>query len=834
MTAPALLTSTEPADDLPPDGAAVTDESATLPDPSGLDGGWWLTHPNGKEVRQEVLNRWKQQDTFEAMRRAKERRNELWVKGVRGAQIVASEDEDRFDVRVPFSGQNTGRAPNKATQLGKRIVATLTVDPPAPDVTPTSDEDRERDASQLAERLLTAEGSAAKRDDVQMLRKALGLTFTYGSVFVHTYWHPRRGGLEPLRIQARHDATTVDDALVMTDPATGAKTPADPASLTERYVRVDRSLTDQIGEAQLTWRGDVVEELCLPACVRLLPPTADTDTDAMGALVGRVMTLADVIAVAYDGERPDEETCKKLVAFKPDGWERWVPPTQRAALEKPTTRPDGTLTDDARVCVMWLYLASSSEAPFGVRIMISGTEEPCLREALRVTPEASDDETDAAPLQLPLPIAHLRWAEDTADGDYKGIAGIEELAAMEEIRASALRYQLEYMHNYAAPQVYLPVGSPLQEDQRSRRDGTPIRLNADGVPYFEPTPVMSPVPADLYEGMGREMDTAAGLEETAQGVASGSVKSGIHAQQIIEQALVALSGLSQNANKFTCRVWRNRLAFLRAYTDVPRQLDYLGESGDVQVRAWTGIDLVGAGDIAIARGTGTMMPRSAKVGLAREELQLAASTGDASAVTRYQKAITGNTGPLLGLQDDPIRARIARQIGRWKDEAAKQHDAAPPMLDALETSQGAMGGGNMVESPPQPPPDPVANEAAAIFAPNPTDDLPQNAVLRFGELSDVLASRAFTAADPRYQQALYVEWERMRAASGVTTLAEQQQMQAQQAQLQQQMAVEQIESKNADQAAKTAFAESEGGPAAQRMTMQNAASQIGPQPPDQP
>jgi hypothetical protein len=70
----------------------------------------------------------------------------------------------------------------------------------------------------------------------------------------------------------------------------------------------------------------------------------------------------------------------------------------------------------------------------------------------------------------------------------------------------------------------------------------------------------------------------------------------------------------------------------------------------------------------------------------------------------------------------------------------------------------------------------------------------------------------------------------MRQAAGVMTRAEQMQLQQQQQAQQQQMQMEQIQSKNAEQAAKTAYAENEGGPAAQRMAMQNAVNEQMPQP----
>jgi hypothetical protein len=305
-------------------------------------------------------------------------------------------------------------------------------------------------------------------------------------------------------------------------------------------------------------------------------------------------------------------------------------------------------------------------------------------------------------------------------------------------------------------------------------------------------------------------------------VSSGSVKSGVHAQQIIEQALVAIAGTQQNAHQFICRLWRNELAFLRAFQTVPRQLASLGEAGDVQVRAFTGVDLLGAGDINIARGTGTMMPRSAKTAMAREELQLAMQTGDQLGALRYQKQITGNTTPLLGAQDDPHRARITRQIALWKDAAKQQQEPPPPQEPPQVVGTDPMTGAPIMAPPP---PDPVAQQAAQIFAPNPTDELPMVAPIRFAELSDAVASRAFMTADPRYQQAIAQEYERMRQAAGVMTRAEQEQQQMQQQQMQQAMQMEQLQSKNTQQAAQTAYAEKEGGPAASRMAMQNAVNE---------
>jgi hypothetical protein len=221
-------------------GQSDGDEATPAPqDPTGQDLGWWLTHPDAAQVKKAVLDLWKSTDKYEDKRSAKERRAELVRSGVRGVQVVEDEDEDRVSIRVPFGATDAPKAPNKADQLLRRIVATLTVDPPSPDVSPNADSDQERDAAQLAQRVLQVEGSLAKRDDVSMLRRALDLSGTYSTVYVHTAWDTRAAGLVPLAVQAHPKATTADNALVdpTPDATTGQPMPADPSQLVTRYVK---------------------------------------------------------------------------------------------------------------------------------------------------------------------------------------------------------------------------------------------------------------------------------------------------------------------------------------------------------------------------------------------------------------------------------------------------------------------------------------------------------------------------------------------------------------------------------------------------------------------
>lgn len=808
-------------------------------DPSGQDGGWWLTEKDDAKVRQAVIDLWKRDKAAER-RIAKEKRNELVRAGVRGVRMIASTERDEYIVRAPIGSEDAPKAPNKSDQLIRRIAATLTVDPPGPEVTPTSDSDEERAAAELAERILRVEGGPSERDDVSILRGAIDLSGTYGSIYRYVQVAPHGGGLVPLKIMAHPKAQTPEDALVITDPATGMQTPADPASLVERYVTTANALSASKADARMVWQPRVVEHVVRPSQVRLLPLVGvDTVGDADGFMVGQVTPLSDIVQHYYDGERPDEEVVKRLVAWRPDDldWKRWVPQSQRESLEgSPPTRPDGTIADEALVVTLCLYYKSCSVAPLGVYLCIGGEKAPLVREPWRVT---LGEGGQARVEFLPLPVAQMRWREDTATGDPTGIAGIEDLGPLEEMRAAMLKYVLDYAYRFGAPQVYLPFGTTVQPGQMQRRDGTPIYIDPASKPFYEDLPPLTPVVQQVYDGMGAEMDTASGLEESAQGVSSASVKSGRHAQQIIEQALVALAGIDQNAKAFMTRLWSLRLVFMRAKYSAPRIIDYLGEGGDYQQREWSGMDLMGAGDVTIAKGTGTMLPRSSKAEMAEKELGLAVQMGDQTGAMRYFRSITGGTSPLLGLQDDPTRQRIMRQLSQWREGAKAQHEP-PPQGEPTVVGVDPMGQPIL-----QPPPDPVAGEAAKIFAPNPTDDLPHVAPVRFTELADAMASRAFMQADPRYQQALNAEYERMRQAAGIMTLAEQQQAQAMQAQQQAaqqaQGDAEKDERKQAGaertQAAQHAHESSQNEQKSaqemQRMEMQQAAEQMtaSPQPP---
>src|SRR5690606_37295103 len=126
-----------------------------------------------------------------------------------------------------------------------------------------------------------------------------------------------------------------------------------------------------------------------------------------------------------------------------------------------------------------------------------------------------------------------------------------------------------------------------------------------------------------------------------------------------------------------------------------------------------------------------------------------------------REIMTTNVGGLLGLQDDPYRQRIRRQIARW-DEGPPEGWRQPP-----EAAPG-------VPAPvPAPLPDvvtvdpmtgqPVINDPvlAAIWEPVACDTLPDVAAVRLNELKAVMSSTRYFRHPPEWRAGLDAEYQRM-------------------------------------------------------------------------
>lgn len=798
------------ADEPDTEGGAEPEEAPPAKpkgDPSGLTPGWWL-EADPKDVKKGVLQLVKSQETYRKYRNKYEDCCVRIRAGERGLTVERSRrQDDEWYIREGFESSQ-GSGPNIAHQLIQRTAATLTTDPPLPSVSANSDDQSEREASELAERLLQVEGSASERNDAGFVAEVIDKAGTYGSMYAVLCVDPQGGGLQAVQIQAHPAATTTDDALTpMTpstmDPVSGMEIPGQPIEvrpqdLTWRYVAVAdetgvQRLTDVEAEAQRVWQPKVMRHLVPPAAVTMFPFGAKIE-DATAVAVGRWVPLSEIVSRFYDGERPSEDVCKKLAGWKGDGLDvqSWVLPSVRESLPAtPPTYPSGTgpssrIMDDALCPLLTLHLVSQPTAPFGAYVAIGGLDEPIYRgEWRKVIGEGPQARVEA----FPLPVAQFTCWDDPS-GDPNGIPFIEALAAESNLDATLTDFVLNYVWRASNPHPFLPVGTNVQPQAFKARTGEPMMLAGDGQPFFEEIPPMDRAVFEVQKENRAGLQRSSGLSATiATGDQDGTVTSGLQQRMVAEETRVGLSTPAKNRDRFLLRYWNLLLVFIRAHYETSRMLDYTDQdSGEEQTQAFTGVELMGAGDIEIAKGTGTLLNPTAKTELARDAMDIAQKAGDPEAQAKWHDQLIGNQGPLVGLKGDPARARIASQIQRIK-QLAKQPDLPepveepPPMLDP------------MGQPIPQPPVDPVRAQAAAIFAPNPADPMPGISLTRYRALRDLIQSKVYERADPRIQEAITAAFETARRDTGVTTVAEQQAAQQAQVVAQQNAEIAKIDAK---------------------------------------
>jgi hypothetical protein len=221
-------------------------------------------------------------------------------------------------------------------------------------------------------------------------------------------------------------------------------------------------------------------------------------------------------------------------------------------------------------------------------------------------------------------------------------------------------------------------------------------------------------------------------------------------------------------------------------------LRYVGADGRYKEKSWSRADLTGVSDVMIKRGSGTLIPFSAKREMAMQEFELAMKAGDPLAFRRYQRTIEHRVEPILGMQDDKTLARVRGQLDAWCEgppeeltqQIAEAEATADPMQAQMEAEQAASLG--------EPPPPPLGQQmllqyaTSAIFDPLPSDDDPVRAMVRYQELCQFMETERFRrlSSTPDWQGVLIQEFMRAKTSAGVMTIPEQQAMQAQQAQMQ--------------------------------------------------
>lgn len=706
------------------------------------------------EAAKKLFELWKSQE------RTMRRRQQVWLanrlrrKGVTGVVLLKRQDTSEWIAYAPPGTAKQVPALNKADRQCRLLAATIFADPPEPEAMPSSDQDSDRDAAEFATRVLSDLGMEGQLDTMTTARQAFDLSSSFASTFRHYYIDPRGGGWQPLPIQASPQRTAPiqapEDAI--TDPQTGESYPP---PYVVKYLRIDGTLTDDRNDklVQKAWMPRLKNRILTGHQVRPLPPSARDIWEAHGVVIADWIPLDDLRARFGDKIPADQETLKKWTSYKPEHAEDTFPGGKRA-LQTSTDLP---LSGDTPVFVLMCYYKQTDSYPRGCYVVgVNG--DTILHRQVWVDPQTED------PMDIPLDQCKQMDEED----DFYGRGMMQVLGPANEIRASTLGGMLEHQDRFLNRKTFVPLTSTYQAKSAQAMTATVIPINAGGEPHYEEIPDFPRALVEMFQLTSTEMEHESGLESPVTGESDPNVKSGLHARTIIEQVHLGLSDIQQNVVRFLTRGWRIQLQLTKAYYTIPQRIGWFGDDGAYKEKLWTGSDLGTTKDVRLHKGTLSMLSPSAKTAVAQEMYNLVdPQTGEhIIGVSELRRIIMGNVGGVFGLQDDPARQRVQRQITTWVDGPPKNWVAKPPSVDPA-TQQ------------PIPAPDPALD---GIWAPVMSDADPQTAKVRYEELTRLMNSTRYSRWPIGWRSGVDREWQRMKFAAGIQTADDQQQAALQQQQ----------------------------------------------------
>lgn len=795
---------------LDPSALALTNARTKSDSPESQ--GPLLDEPDEKKVAETITKWLRDQAKARRRRRVIATRNRMWLKGVRGIQVRPT-NEDVTDIELYRAPGTLGLSSimARAGQLIERVVAHLLSDQPAPEAEPENDTDIAREAAEVTTRILTVEGAESGFNTGSLLRRGARKSSVHGSAFLYPCVDPTGGGWRPMEIEALTTATTVDDAVL--DPQTQLSVAAGDPRLTIRYVRPDKSLTDDPNEADKQWMPKIRVELLTPDHVAFIPEVCSGIADALGVLIIQYPTIAEARAKFSAFKALDDPDIRALMSWRPEDGRSSAPwDSAGERLRAGTLGATGDLDDSARICTLSLYFRSHGTYPKGAYIVISadkvlhkqtwsgmveqhddldGGQDASQPYA---APDPSTQTAPGAPVAsqfappskkpgiieecLDLPIAQIRQLDDDVDDDPMGHGLVDQLGEIDEQRAYILNAWNDYLDRLIHPIPFVPLGSIINPGVLQARTGDPVYFNPQGKPEYER---VDPFPSDGKEFFDRTTTAGndeVGLQQTAQGTEVSSVTSGAQAAVVVQQAAQNMASIKHNLADGTERFWRVVTQLIRVFYTIPMQAKYLGEDGSWRLTEWSRADLRSTRTIKIKAGTFTQLTAEQKEAKADKQLQMQVIDQ-----AQYRDIIASGIRPILGLKENPHIIRVKRQISVWEEGPPEQWQ--PPQAPTMMGPAGPMPAVDPTTGQPAPaPPDP-----ANPFADRRAVDLdPAVAKLRYTELARHQAEARYIRKPPAWRAYFDSAFDESRRGCGAYTLAEQQAAQAQQAQQAQQAA----------------------------------------------
>lgn len=751
-----------------------------------LELGYIIDEPSDKKVAHSIDEEIDRQEPQMTRNRAVWKRNGWWREGKRWVRLEKKENLALWEAKLPPGMANAPPVPNKTDRLCRRLVNTIMVDPPYPECEPGSASPEARDGAEFSTRYLEVRGSPAELNMTKICRRAAGKAMTYASSFGWVIMDPTGAGHRPRQVLAHPDAETQDEAL--TDPATGGA--AAEESLKTRYVAPDHTLTDDPNEADIQWLPGPKVRILTGKNVLFLPANAESLREAVGCLIIDHTTLGDLRQQFPDKMKAlKDEELNDLCQWKPKRYKDILPPYS----PDPEDQKDESTKKWKDAQIVWtvtVYYRRCAEYPKGCYAIKAGKETMLYRDRwtamMEQPPEEDGTEQPEKEEVLEIPLSQCRCLDDDNYDNPYGIGMAEMLGPADEIRASSLGYQLEYMFRFGNPIPMFPMGTIVQPKQWQLRDGNPIYFNPQGKPEIEAVPDLPAIVPALRAEMGEEMNDESGLQQTGQGVESPDVHSGVHARTVVQEALKAISNIKDNLEFFYIDLNRIILEQSRAFCSVETMLSYTGKDGEYKEKEWSRTDFRNTKVVSIRRGSFTMHTLIAKQEMANDAMDRKVITSE-----EYQELVAGGVSPILGYQENPHLMRIRRQLDTFDDgppegwvESMQAVTAATEALQGWQQRQQAAAATGVIDptdiqpqAPPPPPPGPFDDTL-------PVDDIPEAAKFRFREMSRFMASSKYDAQrqnSPEWCQAFEKEYTKAKNNAGVMTVTEVQAAQAQEA-----------------------------------------------------
>lgn len=762
-------------DKLPGDKPAESDK-AQYGDPEDENAAKLLSLP---EPEAAALNYrlWKDQPKGPiSRRRAQWKVNEWRREGRTNVFVQKTQDQDRYQAWSPPWNAPPVPVLNKADRLCRRLKAMVWADSPEPEAIPENGSDEAIEAAEFVERVLSNVQGEGQLDDLRTASRSFDRGSVYGCGFVRYFIDAKGSGRQPVRIMAKPGALTADQ------PFTGPNGEPLEGDVVGRYAREDGTLTDNAAEAATRWMPGLRKEIVDAPNLRFLPHDSEDLWDADGVIIATMPTWGELLELWPEQMAAlKEDDIAAILSFKPENHRDLMGAEgSRAGSDTATRR------EDKPVAVFMTYYKACSSYPKGCYFVGLGDRVTLHRQEW-----VGDVEGVEEALDIPL-TQYGQFDSGRRDPYFTGM--MELLGGGNEIRSAQVGHLMSHLDQFSNRKTFVPTNSIIQPRQYQLMQGSVIPVNPGGEPKFEEIPEFPRASMDLFELMSDEMNDQSMMQETAQGTELPSVTSGKQAQIIVAQAKAGLSDIQQNTERAYIRACRIQAQLIRTGYTVPQQIAWQGDDGQYRQKYWTGSDLRGVKDFKLKRGSLTMMTNAEKVNMAFQFNQAGVYASHPEA---FYDTIVGEIGADVGLQDDPFRQRIKRQLAAWSagppdgwQPPQPPTQAVPEPLTGMMTRQPAVD--PQTGQPVPPPPDP---HLAAIFAPLPADELQDVAAVRLTELKRFMATTRFTRWPVEWRQGVIAEFEHMKQAAGVMTIAEQQQAALRQ---QQQTADQAMQQKNAE------------------------------------